>query len=231
MSAAEPGARARAALRRPGAVLVAEGRLWRVYPEGDQRRRSTATLEADVAAAWVRAGVLEPAGGSRRWRLSGQADARRPAPVAGRNSASLEDPLARLSRLTANGARWVSADEIASAERLRAAARRSEASAPLVADWRGAPKSQAPRQPGLAGAERAVMARGQARAALQAVGPELAPILEAACVREHGLEAIEAAWGWPRRSAKVVLKLALARLETFYRHAAAPERDWEPIDG
>ncbi|MGF1462096.1 MAG: DUF6456 domain-containing protein [Maricaulaceae bacterium] len=222
--------RARAALTRAGAVLIAEGRSWRVYPDGDRRRRALAELCADTAALWVRTGVIEPAGGSQRWRLRTRGGAA-PSASAGVTSATAgagEDPLQRLARLTSGGSAWFTADEIAAAERLRAAARRSEAANAVVADWTGAPQSKSPRTPGLAGAERAVMARADVRAALGALGPELAPIVERACVREQGLEAIEAAWGWPKRSAKVVLKLALRRLDGFYRTRARAEPDWDP---
>jgi hypothetical protein len=56
----------------------------------------------------------------------------------------------------------------------------------------------------------------RSRAALQHVGPGLDQTLIALCGREWGLERLEAEQGWPKRSAKIILKLALARLSAFY---------------
>ena len=56
----------------------------------------------------------------------------------------------------------------------------------------------------------------RSRAALQYVGPGLDQTLIALCGREWGLEQLEAEQGWPKRSAKAILKLALARLSVFY---------------
>jgi hypothetical protein len=37
-------------------------------------------------------------------------------------------------------------------------------------------------------------------------------LVERACLEDEGLEAIERSFGWPQRSAKLALKLALAQL-------------------
>ena len=60
-------------------------------------------------------------------------------------------------------------------------------------------------------------ARSRLRAALQFVGPSLQTILLAVCCDLCGLEEIESRFGWPRRSAKLVLKIALAQLALFYK--------------
>ena len=48
--------------------------------------------------------------------------------------------------------------------------------------------------------------------AIDALAPPLRRIVERACLYEDGLEAIERGEGWPARSAKLALKLALAQL-------------------
>ncbi len=53
-------------------------------------------------------------------------------------------------------------------------------------------------------------------AALSALGPGLDDLVFGVCIREYSLDSIERARNWPRRSAKVVLKLALQRLAQHY---------------
>jgi hypothetical protein len=62
--------------------------------------------------------------------------------------------------------------------------------------------------------------------AMTAVGPGLSDILFDVCCDLNGLEQSERCYGWPRASAKVVLKIALDRLAAHYgmRFAAAPRR-------
>ena len=61
-----------------------------------------------------------------------------------------------------------------------------------------------------------VAARQRIRRALEAVGPELAGILLDVCCHDIGLETAGRAQGWPQRSAKVVLQLALTSLARHY---------------
>jgi hypothetical protein len=78
-------------------------------------------------------------------------------------------------------------------------------------------------------ADTALAARQRFNLALKAAGPGLADILFDVCCYLKGLEESEAARGWPRGSAKVVLRLALERLADFYGMAApthARTRRW-----
>ena len=69
---------------------------------------------------------------------------------------------------------------------------------------------------GLATADRVVAARSRVDQALKAAGEGLATILLEVCCLERGLEAAERRLGWPSRSGKLVLRLALGRLAVHY---------------
>jgi hypothetical protein len=73
--------------------------------------------------------------------------------------------------------------------------------------------------------DRAIAAGQRFRAAMHSVGPGLSDLLFDVCCDLKGLEDAESERKWPRRSAKVVLSLALDRLAEHYGIATtAPSR-------
>ena len=114
----------------------------------------------------------------------------------------------------------IGAAEFEAGERLRADYTFGQLMPSVTSRWSpaGAGDSQSRGFPG-AGSDlqdHALAARQRVNRAVDAVGPELASILIDVCCHLRGLEDTERTKGWPLRSAKVVLQLALARLARHY---------------
>jgi len=91
-------------------------------------------------------------------------------------------------------------------------------SAPVVLGSRGAKSGSDLPETVLAAKQRFALA-------LKAVGPGLSDLLFDVCCHLIGLEAAERTKGWPQRSAKVVLQIALDRLAVHYgMRSAGPMR-------
>lgn len=134
-----------------------------------------------------------------------------------------ESPLRSIAhRLDRNGRRLLEDDEVAAGERLRADYTRGQLMPRLGANWQAAVASG--RRDGRGGiadlTDAALGARIRVEKALVAVGPELSGVLVDVCCFLKGLELVERERGWPVRSAKVVLKTALAALSRHYRPPA-----------
>ena len=132
-----------------------------------------------------------------------------------------ESPLSWLRRRKdKDGTPMISAAEFEAGERLRADFTFGQLMPSTTARWSpvGAGDGR-PRSAGNTAADltdNALAARERVQRALEAVGPELSGILVDVCCFLKGVEEIEKTRGWPVRSAKLVLRLALAALARHY---------------
>ena len=134
-----------------------------------------------------------------------------------------ENPLMWLARRKdAAGRAYLEPHHVAAGERLRREYETACMQPNITSSWNAALAASdrrrlkgGPRDP-FPFAERVLAARERVHAALAAIGPELADVVVAVCCLGHGIEAAERALNWPRRSARLVLKIALERLADFY---------------
>ncbi len=226
-------------MRGKGVRLVCEGgsagAVWRLYSPRNGYRRPLASPPAQVADAMIAAGWLEREG-EGKWRIAqagrewlARAEGRRarreivdPHGVRRQAEVTDESPLDWLARRRdKNGEPFLTAEQVAAGERLRRDYETGRLGQKVTASWDVAfSASERRRARSLPGgpdiAERALAARQRVHAALAAVGPQLDEILLEVCCLSRGLEAAERRLGWPRRSARLVLRIALERLAAHY---------------
>lgn len=158
-----------------------------------------------------------------------------------------ESPIAWLfSRRDSEGNPLISEAQFNAGERLRADFWFAQMSPNVTQAWSARLSSGGRRSAPGAGvdvADNVIAAAERVRRALAAVGPELSGVLIDVCCHLRGLEDAERRAGWPQRSGKIVLKVALSALARHYgftssavpraagvRHWATP--DFRPsIDG
>lgn len=233
-------------LGKPGARLYEKDGHWYVQSGTSHRRaglRVEAAVVRELASRdWL---IAEPSGGYRR-SVAGErflngpeapggdrfADQHRllRRPVKSQGGASspeilineAESPLGWLrSRRDKTGEPLISEAQFEAGEQLRVDFTVAQLSARITARWDMPLASSAngrsgPRPDSLLVNERAIAAKQRFMRALDAVGPELAGILVEVCCMARGLEAAERALGWPQRSGKLVLQLALTGLARHY---------------
>lgn len=151
-----------------------------------------------------------------------------------------ESPLAWLARRKdTNGKPLIDAAQFAAGERLRADFTRAGMT-PRIGANLTSPVAHG-RRGGGEGASNfsdvVLAAKERLNRALDAAGPEFSGLLLDVCCFLKGLETVERERGWPRRTSKVVLSLALDRLARHYGIAGkitgknrAPIRVWQAED-
>lgn len=133
-----------------------------------------------------------------------------------------ESPLQALARRRGRGgAPLVDAAGLEAGERLRRDITMGQILPGVTSRWDpvGGQGTGGLRDPASAG-DAVIAARQRVRRAMKAVGPEFADLLLDVCGFLKGLETVERERGWPARSAKLVLGMALARLAEHYGLAA-----------
>ena len=134
-----------------------------------------------------------------------------------------ESPLAALARIRGRGgARFLEPSQVEAGERLRVDFTRGQMQPSLGQRWEPV---RIGRQSGAGGGtdltDAAMSARLRVDKALSEVGPELSGVLLDVCCFLKGLAEVERERQWPARSAKLMLKTALAALA---RHYDTPRR-------
>ena len=127
-----------------------------------------------------------------------------------------ESPLAWLARRKGrDGRAMIAPDQFIAGERLRTDFTRGNLTPRVTSSWSGIGRTK-----GAGGGgemtDLIIASRQRVRLALEACGPEFSGLLLDVCCFLRGLEDVERERGWPPRSAKVVLQLALDRLARHY---------------
>lgn len=128
-----------------------------------------------------------------------------------------ESPLAWLARRKGrDGRAMIAPDQFIAGERLRADFTRGHMTPRVTSSWTGIAGTKGSGGAAAGMTDLIVASRQRVRLALEACGPEFSGLLLDVCCFLRGLEDVERERGWPPRSAKVVLQLALDRLARHY---------------
>lgn len=136
----------------------------------------------------------------------------------GRRSAGVDSPLAALARRKdREGQPFLTRELLDAGERLREDFELAQIGARVTQDWsqfltarvetsgRGMPIGTSARE-----------AQERVAAALADLGPGLGDVALRCCCHQEGMESVEKRMGWAARSGKIVLRIALQRLQLFY---------------
>lgn len=130
-----------------------------------------------------------------------------------------ESPLAALARRRdREGERFLSDDLVHAGERLREDFELGQMEAEVARDWSGFLGDLSDGAQSGAEAKQPAVARAHTRVivALQDLGPGLSDVALRCCCFLEGLETAEKQLGWSARSGKIVLRIALMRLQRHY---------------
>lgn len=139
-----------------------------------------------------------------------------------------ESPLTWLAkRKSKNGRPLLDPYQFASGERLRATFEKSQMSPKITQNWDRLTSSLSKHDKNSFNeallSDAVMSAKQNYHAALEAVGPELSGILIDICCEQRGLEDAEKRNGWPKRSGKIILSMALTRLARYYGFISTPK--------
>lgn len=194
-------------------------------------------LGADRVTALVSAGVVggngrrcwansETAGWLKRQLAAGDHGAQHRTIVAGREAPAVnldESPLARLAAAGRDGSpAFLAPHQVEAGERLRRLVERAQLAARTTMRYdatRTAHGGQAGGAPDIA--DFALDARRQLGVIAKALPAECAGVLMDVCGLLKGLQQVETERGWPRRSAKLVLRIALEQLAAYFGYEKA----------
>jgi Domain of unknown function (DUF6456) len=216
-----------------------------IFSHGEDGSRPVASVEARTIALACRLGWLAPGASAGSYRIaapgiealrraksgaspiaprprSGTKPTRKAAArIPGSRQSAAGGPLAWLRRRKdRDGQPLITEAQFTAGERLGVDFWHAHLSPRVTADWSTTAAGRRVRRSapgtGIDLSDRVVAARTRVHKALAAVGAELAGILVDVCCHEMGLEPAGRARGWPERSAKTVLQLALTSLARHY---------------
>jgi hypothetical protein len=228
--------RARRLLARPGAWIETAGEGYAVRVGADRRARVLAMLDEPALRQLIEAPGLRarPGGGWTMRRPSSPKTETAPQPgrpgvIEGERAIIQPDgslhtrranlahsPVAWLARrLAPDGRPWLSATEVAAAERLGREAETALSGPSLTMRWDALPRSGGGSATRSEPAASALSAGRRVETALAACGPGRA-MVEAVCIRASALQAAETGLGLRRREGKHLLKRGLGALARHY---------------
>ena len=222
-------------------ALIVEDNLggcvtYAAYPGGDRRCRPISWISKDVFREWLSDGIVvakgkgfeiasgasvrtntgQPAAAQRTLHtqsIGGDDGIYRPAQI-NLNTRSAFRVLAQ--RLDKSGDPFLSASELEAGERFSSDWSRANYGRSQTQDYMRTGTDSARVNTAETAAITAIDSRRRVTAAIDHVGPGLSRAVISICGKDMGLEQMEKAEGWTRRSGRTVLKLALQRLADFY---------------
>lgn len=220
-------------LGEPGAYGIVSplgcGRI-ALYRERKGTSLGAGFVAAEAAAALVAEGLIAWVGGGRRARLVVKGPATAESERASASRAASPEPAVRMDerespllwlhrRPGKDGKPQIGDAEFAAGERFRADLTRAQMLPRTTMNWDAAltpdERGPGPRDPAEA-SDAAIAARQRVRRACDRLGPELSGLAIDVCGFLKGLDLVERERHWPARSAKVVLRVALATLASHY---------------